>query len=114
MAKSKRKLQEEAEQRRIDEIEERDRVLAEGPGICIFCGRPAVHDKGQSLHKRMKWEKHFRDVVICLQCHTELHRIAKSRDSSQKLDSVEVALAEESFQKYLKWARKRPPETVYD
>ena len=109
MAKGKRKLQEEAERRRLDEIEaqERDSVLAS----CIFCQRLAKHDKSHSLHKRMKWEKHFDEAVICLQCHSELHRIAKMR--SQKLDSVEVAMAEESFQKYLKWASKRPPETMY-
>jgi hypothetical protein len=112
MAKSNRKREQEAESRRLDKIEARDRALAAGPGICVFCGRPAMHDKSQSLHKRMKWEKNFNDIVICLQCHAELHRIAKSR--SQRLDSVEVALAEESFQRYLKWASKRPPETVYE
>ena len=111
MAKSNRKRQQEEESRRLDEIEARDRALAEGFGICIFCSRQVVHDKTHSLHKRMKWEKNFDDTIICLQCHTELHRIAKSR--SQKLDSVEIALAEESFQKYLKWASKRPAETMY-
>ncbi|MDR1192063.1 MAG: hypothetical protein LBK60_10450 [Verrucomicrobiales bacterium] len=109
MAKSKRKQQEEAERQRLDEIEARER--GDKVELCIFCRRPAMHDKTHSLHKRMKWEKNFNDIVICLQCHAELHRIAKTR--SQRLESVEVALAEESFQKYLKWASKRPPETMY-
>jgi hypothetical protein len=109
VAKSNRKRQEEAERQRLDELDARER--AGGTELCVFCQRPAVHDKSHSLHKRMKWEKNFNDIVICLQCHTELHRIAKQR--SQKIDSMEVALAEDSFQKYLKWASKRPPETMY-
>ena len=114
MAKGDRKRREELEQRRLDEIEAEEARLLEGKGVCMFCGRKAKFDKHDSLHKRMKWEKKFDDSIMCLQCHAQLHWMLKNkRELCRTLQTVEDIVACDEFQKYLKWAEKRPPETVY-
>jgi hypothetical protein len=67
----------------------------------------------ESSRVRGKWEKKFEGSPICLQCHTQLHRLHKNRELARDLDTIEAVLADESFAKYLKWAAKLPPETVY-
>ncbi len=114
MSKSKHKLREERELRRLQEVEEQERRLNAPPDCCIFCSRPVVHDMNESLRRKMKWEKKFEEVAVCLQCHTQLHRLHKDRELARQLDSIEAVRADESFQRYLKWAAKLPPETIYN
>jgi 5-methylcytosine-specific restriction enzyme A len=67
----------------------------------------------ESTRIRGKWEKKFEGIPICLQCHTQIHRLHKNRELARHLDAVEAVLEDESFAKYLKWAVKLPPETIY-
>ena len=68
----------------------------------------------ESKRVKMKWEKKFEGLAVCLQCHTQLHRLHKNRELARQLDSIEAVSADESFKKYLKWAAKLPPETIYN
>lgn len=114
MAKSKHKQREELERQRLEKIVQEETLLNAPPGRCVFCTRPAVHDMNESLRVKMKWEKKFEDQPVCLQCHTQLHRLHKNRELARQLDSVEAVLADATFQKFLKWAAKLPPETIYN
>ncbi|GEM_PF-904993 len=113
MARSEHKRREQEELRRLELLEEEERRLNAPPDHCVFCKRPDLHDMQESSRVKGKWEIKFEGSPICLQCHTQLHRLHKNRELARNLDTIEAVLADESFAKYLKWAEKLPPETVY-
>lgn len=113
MARSEHKQREIQELQRLDALEAEEARRNAPPDHCVFCQRPSIHDMSESMRVRGKWEKKFEDVSICLQCHTQLHRLHKNKELSRDLTTVEKVGADESFKKYLRWAEKLPPETIY-
>jgi len=113
MARSEHKLREQQERLRLDAVEAEEQARNAPPDHCAFCQRPAIHDMNESTRVKGKWEKKFEDSAICLQCHTQLHRLHKNKELTRELNTVEAILADDSFQKYLRWASKLPPETIY-
>jgi 5-methylcytosine-specific restriction enzyme A len=113
MARSEHKLREQEERRRLELLEKEEQRLNAPPDHCVFCKRLDLHDMSESSRIKGKWEKKFEGSSMCLQCHTQLHRLHKNRELARDLDTIEAVLADESFSKYLKWAVKLPAETVY-
>lgn len=106
-------MREAEELNKLTAREAEERRLNGPPENCVFCHRPDLHDMTESSRLKGKWEKKFEEYPICLQCHNQLHRLHKNRELARQLNTIEAVLADESFAKYLTWARKLPPETIY-
>jgi len=113
MAMGNRKKTQDEENRRLDRWEEEEARRSAPPENCVFCSRPVLHDMNESARPKGRWEKKFEGKPVCLQCHTQLHRLHKNRELARTLLSVESVLNDPTFHKYVVWARKLPPETLY-
>ena len=77
---------------------------------CELCGMQVATRK-HHLVPRSKGGKETADC--CFTCENFLHKSFTNNELRDTYNSVEVILADERFQKFLKWRRKQPAETAF-
>jgi hypothetical protein len=77
---------------------------------CEFC-KLNVHTRQHHLIPRARGG--IDAVACCETCESYLHKTWDHRQLRDTFNSVEAILANEGFQKFLKWRRKQPAETLF-
>jgi hypothetical protein len=77
---------------------------------CVFCGSK-VHIRMHHLIPRCK--KGDDVVPTCLSCESYIHSTWSHNELRDIYNNVDTILANEKFQKFLKWRRKQPPTAVF-
>jgi len=77
---------------------------------CVFCGCE-VHIRMHHLIPRCK--KGNTVVPSCLNCESYIHSAWSHNELRDTYNNVETILANEKFQKFLKWRLKQPLTAVF-
>lgn len=77
---------------------------------CEFCGLD-VFTRKHHLTPRSKGGKETADT--CETCESYIHKTWTHNELRDIYNSVEVILANEGFQKFLKWRRKQPSTVLF-
>ncbi len=77
---------------------------------CCFC-KLIVPTRGHHVVPRSKGGQEI--VQTCETCESFIHKTWTHNELRDIYNSVEVILANEKFQKFLKWRLKQPPETLF-
>ena len=65
-------------------------------------------------HHLIPKSKNGKDTINCCEtCESFLHKSFSNNELRDKYNSIEVILADEGFQKFLKWRRKQPATTLF-
>lgn len=78
--------------------------------ICEFCGMRTV-TRGHHVVPRCKGGKET--VETCETCESYIHKTWSHNQLRDTYNSVDSILADEGFQKFLKWRRKQPIMTIF-
>lgn len=77
---------------------------------CVFCGMD-VFTREHHIIPRAKGGKET--VSACETCENFIHKTWSHNELRDTYNNVETILADEKFQKFLKWRRKQSPETAF-
>ena len=77
---------------------------------CNLCNMPAPTRKH---HLVPRCKKGTETIDCCETCESYLHRQWTHNQLRDTYNSVEVILADEGFQKFLKWRRKQPATALF-
>lgn len=77
---------------------------------CVFCG---LHTMTRGHHIVPKCKGGTEIVSTCQTCEDYIHKTWSHNELRDVYNNVEVILANEGFQKFLKWRRKQSPETLF-
>lgn len=77
---------------------------------CVFCGMD-VPTREHHIIPRAKGGKET--VSACETCENFIHKTWSHNELRDTYNNVETILANEKFQKFLKWRRKQSPETAF-
>jgi glutaredoxin-related protein len=79
-------------------------------GQCVFCGLVTA-TRGHHVIPKSKSGK--TTIQTCETCENFIHQTWSHNQLRDTYNSVEVILSDEGFQKFLKWRRKQPAETLF-
>lgn len=77
---------------------------------CAFCGM-TTHTRGHHVIPRSKGGKTI--VQTCETCESYIHKTWSHNELRDTYNSVDTILANEGFQKFLKWRRKQPATALF-
>jgi len=77
---------------------------------CAFCGM-MTFTRGHHVVPKSKGGTEI--VPTCETCESYIHKTWSHNQLRDTYNSVEVILADEGFQKFLKWRRKQPATTLF-
>lgn len=77
---------------------------------CVFCGM-VTWTRGHHVIPRCKGGKHI--VPTCVTCESFIHHTWSHNELRDEFNSVERILAEEKFQRFLKWRLKQPADSIF-
>jgi hypothetical protein len=77
---------------------------------CVFCGL-TTFTRGHHIIPRSKGGE--TTVATCETCESYIHKTWTHNELRDTYNSVEVILANEGFQKFLKWRRKQPSTALF-
>lgn len=77
---------------------------------CQFCGI-VTHTRGHHVIPKSKGGTTI--VPTCETCESYIHKTWTHNQLRDIYNSVEAILSNEGFQKFLKWRRKQPAETLF-
>lgn len=77
---------------------------------CVFCGMN-VYTRGHHIIPKSKGGTIT--VPTCISCESYIHSAWSHRELRDTYNNVETILANEDFQKFLKWRKKQPGETFF-
>ena len=80
------------------------------PKACTFCKMTAL-TRGHHMIPKSKGGRIT--VPACETCESYIHRTWTHNQLRDTYNNVETILADEGFQKFLKWRRKQPAETLF-
>lgn len=78
--------------------------------ICEFCGLN-TYTRKHHLVPKSKGGKETADA--CETCESFIHKTWTHNELRDTYNSIEVILADEGFQKFLKWRRKQPTTVLF-
>jgi len=79
--------------------------------ICKLCERNVPVTTDHHIIPRSRGGKEL--IEICKDCHKQLHALFDNKTLEEKLNTIELILANEQFYKYLKWVRTKPYGVVH-
>lgn len=77
---------------------------------CEFCGM-TTFTRGHHVVPRAKGGKET--VPTCETCESYIHKTWTHNELRDTFNTVEAILANEGFQKFLKWRLKQPPTALF-
>jgi hypothetical protein len=77
---------------------------------CVFCG---FHTLTRGHHIIPKCKGGTEIVPSCQTCEDYIHKTWSHNELRDVYNNVETILANEGFQKFLKWRRKQSPDTLF-
>ena len=77
--------------------------------ICPLCERETEPRDLSDHHLIPKAKGGKETQAICEPCHRQIHALFDNKRLAKELNTVVSLQREETFAKYLKWARKQPP-----
>ena len=78
--------------------------------ICPLCQRSALYSNEHHFVPKAKGGKE--KTEICIPCHNTIHDLFDNNQLRDVFNTPEALLANERFQKYVKWIQKKPVEYV--
>lgn len=78
--------------------------------VCVFC-EMNVPTREHHIIPRAKGGK--TTVSACETCENFIHKTWSHNELRDTYNNVETILANEKFQKFLKWRKKQSPETAF-
>lgn len=93
-----------------DEAKKELEELQKNDSICQFCGM-ITYTRGHHIIPRCKGGK--LTVPTCMTCESFIHHTWSHNELRDVYNSVEAILATDKFQKFLRWRRKQPADTMY-
>lgn len=80
-------------------------------GPCPICGRPMIAGPSVDRHHWIPRKEGGRDWDwLHRLCHKKLHSLYDEKTLARALPDAESARADPAIAKFVKWARKQPPE----
>jgi flagellar biosynthesis regulator FlbT len=76
---------------------------------CPLCQRDCPRDMMQRHHLQTRKVDRFNTELICSDCHKHIHAFFENRKVARELNTIEALLADDEFQKALKFIRKQAP-----
>ena len=77
---------------------------------CVFC-KLMTHTRGHHIIPRCKSGTEI--VQCCETCEEYIHKTWTHNQLRDTYNNVETILADEGFQRFLKWRRKQPATTLF-
>jgi hypothetical protein len=74
--------------------------------ICLHAYRP---DRMNKHHLVPKSRKGKITIVICRNCHRQIHAVYSEKELERNFGTLEALLAAEQLQSWIAWVRKRKP-----
>lgn len=75
---------------------------------CLFCERELTLTKHHLLPREFGGdEEHI--VLICSDCHRQIHALYTNKELALRLSTVEALRQDETFSKFLKFIKKQAP-----
>jgi uncharacterized protein with PIN domain len=106
---SQRKREQKLEELKIIRSEKESNHEAQ---FCELCQRSLIHTPHHNS-RLSEITRIFHKHAICKQCDQQLHlTFRKDRQRAKSYISIESTLADSDFQKYLKWVKKIPADTI--
>ena len=84
--------------------------MSEEVNKCVFCGF-TTFTRCHHIVPRSKGGEEI--VATCINCEDFIHKTWSHNELRDVYNSVESILATEKFQKFLKWRRKQPADSVF-
>jgi 5-methylcytosine-specific restriction protein A len=78
--------------------------------ICEFCQMETITRKH---HLTPRSKGGTQTAFCCETCENFIHKTWDHRQLKNTYNSVDIILSDEGFQKFLKWRRKQPAETLF-
>ena len=90
---------------------------------CELCGRrvaelerhhliPRARHRNKGNRRRFgRDEAHGRVAMLCGPCHRTLHATFAEKELERDYNTLEAIRAHEAIRKFVRWIRRRPPET---
>ncbi|MFN7140457.1 MAG: hypothetical protein ACK4UN_14060 [Limisphaerales bacterium] len=79
---------------------------------CVFCKREGVKTRGHHIVPRCKGGREI--VPACQSCEDFIHKTWSHNQLRDTYNNVETILADEQFQRFLKWLLKQPRFTYFE
>ena len=71
---------------------------------------PVTRHKNKKTKKRHSKESMNEVIMVCRQCHNQLHALICEKDMDETYNTLDRLLTHEGVRKFAEWIRKRQPD----
>lgn len=86
--------------------------MAVKKSTCELCGRSPVDTTVHHLIPREEGGSHGPTAALCRTCHKQIHALYSNKELAIRLYTIKLLQEDEKINKYIKWVRKQPSETI--
>ena len=72
---------------------------------------PVSRHKNKKIKAAFTKEERHQTIDLCRECHNQIHALISEKDMAYEFNTFEKLIAHEGIAKYLRWIRKKSPDS---